>query len=123
MQGRFTGRGPRGYTRSDERIREDVCDALTWDPDIDASEVTVSVSSGEVTLAGEVEDRPAKRYAEDLIDDVAGVKDVHNQLRARRGFFAAMRDEVMGQTEDKEETNVGKGPRGSTTVVSNPYRS
>ena len=26
------GKGPKGYTRSDDRIREDVCDCLTDDP-------------------------------------------------------------------------------------------
>jgi hypothetical protein len=121
--GRFSGRGPRGYTRSDERIREDVCDALTWDPDIDASDVTVTVSSGEVTLSGEVDDRPAKRQAEDVIEGIAGVKDVHNQLRARRGFFASTRDEMTGRADETEETNVGRGPRPGTNVVTNPYRS
>jgi hypothetical protein len=31
-QGRHRGRGPKGYTRSDDRIREEVCDRLTDDP-------------------------------------------------------------------------------------------
>jgi len=123
QQGLHSGRGPKGYTRSDERIREDVCDALTWDPDLDASEMTVSVSNGEVTLSGVVEDRQAKRQAEEVIEDIAGLKDVHNQLRARRGFFASMRDEVLGREERDEESNVGKGPKGSMTNPSAQYRS
>ncbi|MBZ5581426.1 MAG: BON domain-containing protein, partial [Acidobacteriia bacterium] len=36
------------------------------------------------TLAGSVEDRSAKRLAEDLAASVSGVKDVHNQLRLSR---------------------------------------
>ena len=51
------GRGPKGYTRSDDRIREDVNDRLSDDPFIDASEVEVSVSSCEVTLSGTVDSR------------------------------------------------------------------
>ena len=38
--GAHRGRGPKGYRRSDERIREDVCERLTEDPFIDASIAT-----------------------------------------------------------------------------------
>jgi osmotically-inducible protein OsmY len=76
-----TGRGPSDYVRSDERIREDVNDRLTLDPRIDATNVSVSVSSCEVTLNGTVQDRWAKRRAEDAADRVAGVKHVQNNLR------------------------------------------
>jgi hypothetical protein len=80
-RGRFTGKGPKGYQRSDERIREDVSDLLERDGDLDASEIVVEVRVGEVTLEGTVPDRPSKRLAEDLIEDVSGVKQVHNRLR------------------------------------------
>lgn len=75
------GKGPRGYTRSDSRIDEDVSDRLTDDPFLDASEIEVSVSSCEVTLNGTVASRNDKRRAEDLADDVSGVKHVQNNLR------------------------------------------
>lgn len=81
--GRFAGRGPRGYQRSDERIREDVCDLLLEADHIDASDVTVHVSGGEVTLEGSVPSRSMKRAAEDLVDAVSGVVNVSNQLRVR----------------------------------------
>jgi len=88
--GAYAGRGPKGYQRSDERIREDVCDLLMADPDVDASSMSVTVKDGEVTLEGTAEDRRTKRAAEDLADDVAGVKQVHNRLRvAPRGTDAA----------------------------------
>ena len=76
----MTGKGPKGYQRSDERIREDVCDCLTDDPELDASEIEVKVKAGEVTLSGSVDSRQAKRHAEHLVDCVSGVKDVHNGL-------------------------------------------
>lgn len=79
--GPHAGRGPRGYQRSDERIREDVNERLTDHPDIDASEIEVRVDNGEVTLIGAVEDRRTKRLAEDVAESVSGVRDVHNQLR------------------------------------------
>ena len=37
--------------------------------------------NGEVTLTGSVPDRHAKRLAEDLAEDVWGVRDVQNQIR------------------------------------------
>ena len=77
------GRGPKGYTRSDDRIREDVNDRLTDDHFLDASEVEVRVANGEVTLTGHVAHRDAKRRAEDLADHVAGVKHVQNNLRVQ----------------------------------------
>lgn len=79
----FFGRGPKGYQRSDERIREDVCDRLTEDPMIDATHVDVTVKAGEVVLTGTVATRHEKRRAEDLIEDIFGVKDVANQLRVQ----------------------------------------
>jgi osmotically-inducible protein OsmY len=75
------GRGPKGYTRSDERIREDVSDRLTDDPIVDASEIELTVSGGEVTLNGAVHSKTAKRRAEDVADSVTGVGHVQNNLR------------------------------------------
>ncbi len=46
------GRGPKGYLRSDSRINEDVHDRLTDHPRLDASDISVSVENGEVTLSG-----------------------------------------------------------------------
>lgn len=75
------GRGPKNYSRSDERIREDVNDRLTENEWVDASEIEVSVEGGEVTLSGTVEDRRSKRRAEDCADAVSGVRHVQNNLR------------------------------------------
>lgn len=83
--GPYTGRGPKGYQRSDERIREDICDRLTEHPAIDANEIEVEVKNGEVTLAGAVDSRAVKHLAEVIVETVSGVKDVHNQLRVSQG--------------------------------------
>jgi osmotically-inducible protein OsmY len=85
-QGRYAGRGPRGYRRSDERIREDINDNLTDDWYIDASDVEVTVNNGMVTLTGLVDSRGAKRRAEDIAECVSGVTDVSNQLRVERNI-------------------------------------
>lgn len=77
---RHAGRGPRNYVRPDSRIHEDVCDRLTDDPTLDASEIEVAVSDREVTLSGFVHSRADKRRAEDCAE-VAGVSHVQNNLR------------------------------------------
>lgn len=82
--GEHRGRGPKGYRRADERIREDVNDRLTDDSWLDAREIDVQVADGEVTLSGTVDSRRAKRRAEDIVERVAGVSDVQNNLRVRR---------------------------------------
>jgi osmotically-inducible protein OsmY len=79
--GPHRGKGPKTYTRSDTRIHDDVNDRLTDDPFLDASHIDVRVESGEVTLAGTVTSRADKRRAEDLADEVSGVKHVQNNLR------------------------------------------
>ena len=84
-RGGFAGRGPKGYQRSDNRIIEDVCDRLADASDVDASNIEVKVNSGEVTLAGTVDDRFDKRRAEELIENISGVREVHNNLRVNRG--------------------------------------
>ncbi|AJE49049.1 BON domain-containing protein [Celeribacter indicus] len=83
------GRGPRGYSRSDDRILEDIHDQLTADPIVDALDIVVSVTDREVTLDGEVGSRREKRRAEDCAEDVLGVEHVQNNLRVRRAASGA----------------------------------
>lgn len=84
VPGPYTGRGPKGYRRSDERIFEDICERLAAHGGVDASDMEVRVEGGEVTLEGVVEDRRTKRLAEDVSEGVRGVEDVHNRLRLER---------------------------------------
>ncbi len=77
----FSGVGPKNYTRSDDRIREDVCDNLTGEPRLDAADIEVKVESGEVTLDGTVPSSRCKRQAEDLAEEVSGAKHIQNNLR------------------------------------------
>lgn len=83
----YRGLGPKGYQRSDERISEEVHQHLTEDSWLDATHIGVSVSGGEVTLSGTVEDRESKHRAERLIENVGGVKHVQNNLRVDGGSF------------------------------------
>lgn len=85
LDARHEGRGPKGYRRSDDRIREDVSDRLTDDPYIDASDIEIQVANAEVTLSGSVDSRNARRRAEDLSERVSGVTHVQNNLRVASG--------------------------------------
>jgi hypothetical protein len=98
-EGEHRGRGPKNYTRSDDRIREDVNDRLSDDSWLDASEIEIQVASGEVTLTGTVSSREDKRRAEDLAEAVSGVKHVQNNLRVQ-------------PTEAQQGTRQGAGAQG-----------
>jgi hypothetical protein len=79
------GRGPKGYERSDERLREMICERLTDDPYVDASDMSVDVVQKVVRLTGSVPERRMKYAAEDLIELCGGIKDIDNQLRVQTG--------------------------------------
>lgn len=104
-----SGRGPKNYARADDRIRDEACQALTDDPWLDASQIDVNVSAGEVTLGGFVDNREAKRRAERLVEDLPGVSNVQNDLRvggngltgSGRGFGdSALEAQMRGQAGD-----------------------
>jgi hypothetical protein len=84
MQRSYRGIGPQGYSRSDQRIQEDVNDTFTDDHDLDAANITVKVQGGEVTLTGTVGDRHMKYRAEEIAERVTGVKEVDNQIRVQK---------------------------------------
>ncbi len=79
-RGPYRGLGPKGYSRSDERIREDICDELTRRSDIDPSRLTVRVENGDVTLEGTVRDLGTRRVVDEVASRCVGVNQVHNQL-------------------------------------------
>src|SRR5262249_6498718 len=83
QNGPHRGRGPKGYKRTDARVREDINDRLADDSFLDASEIEVEVKNGEVTLSGTVTQRQDKRRAEDLAENVSGVQHVQNNLRLK----------------------------------------
>ena len=80
-RGKYRGKGPKNYTRSDSRIQEDISERLYDNDYIDASDIELTVKEGDVILTGTVADRFCKRLAEDIAEDVSGVKNVENRLR------------------------------------------
>lgn len=117
------GKGPKGYVRSDERIREDVCDRLSDDDELDASDITVAVSNGEVRLEGSVIDRQSKHRAEDLAESVSGVRDITNNLRPRKGLFREIGDKLSGEDREDHRGHAGSGTHNSPSQSSPPQGS
>jgi hypothetical protein len=76
--------GPKGYQRSDERLREDISERIMQAHTIDSSDVTVEVSGAKVVLEGTVPDRRMKHAIEDLADACPGIQDIENRIRVRR---------------------------------------
>jgi osmotically-inducible protein OsmY len=109
------GRGPRNYQRSDARIQEDINDRLSDDWFVDASDIEVSVLNGEVVLTGTVNERSAKRRAEDIADAVSGVKNVENRIRVLK--------ENSGSTRSYEDTGSTSSSITGTSSSSEKSRS
>ena len=126
--------GNRGYRRSDDRINDEVHQRLTDDPWLDASEIGVEVKGGEVTLNGLVDNREAKHRAERLIENLAGVSHVQNNLRVKpdggltragRGFgSSALEAEMRRDAAATDPGNNGaSGLSGRTSTGARAERS
>lgn len=82
---RHLGKGSLSYRRADDRIRNEVCERLMIDPEVDASDIAIDVKEGTVWLSGTVDTRNTRFYVEDLVDRVLGVTQVVNRLKIRLG--------------------------------------
>jgi len=114
QQGEHYGRGPQDYKRSDDRIKEDVNDRLTWHGNVDATHIQVSVKSGEVTLDGTVTDRYQKRVAEDIAEQVHGVSDVQNHLKVQTDTSQSSKrsSSSSSSSQKNEQSGMGQVPNG-----------
>lgn len=110
----YSGKGPKGWQRSDENIRERVCDMLERDHSLDASEIEVTVKEGMVTLSGKVDQRSSKRRAEDIIENIPGVKDVKNEITVDKSLFQQAKEMFTGESStssDKSSNRMAKSIR------------
>ena len=110
--------------RSDERISEEVNEALARHPEIDASDVEVRVQSGEITLTGTVPDRRAKRLVEDVAERVFGAKDVQNNVRVKAETNERFGERDVTRSPDLEGRSAETGARkaGSSQTGSSTNR-
>ena len=121
---RQSGRTPKGYVRSDDRIRDDVCEMLYRTHDIDVSNVSVESKNGTVTLEGTVPDRRMKHRIEDLCEHCIGVNDVDNRIRVVRetsSGFSADRGRSEGSADERVGSSVGTSSKKGTTPSGGPH--
>ena len=136
MQGAHSGsgmdmrnrQGPKGYSRTDERIREDVCERLCMAHQLEVEDVSVQVKDGRVELQGNVPQRWMKHAVEDVVEQCFGVHDVENRIRtqsqtsqhsqgdSQRGASASQRS--PGQTTTTS-TSSATGSTGSSSGTLN----
>jgi BON domain len=70
--------------RPDDALSRELHEILTKDPELDATEIEVQVEGGAVTLSGTVDSSDARLLAEELVESVTGVREVHNNLKVAR---------------------------------------
>lgn len=97
----FYGKGPKSYKRSDDRIKEDVCDCLTDDPNIDASNIEVDVQQGCVTFTGTVPTTWMKYETEMMVESITGVTDVENELKVQKKAKGAQNASDYSDSSDR----------------------
>ena len=81
---RQTNSGPRSRRKPDESLRQEISEILIADPELEATDIEVEVEGGAVTLRGVVVDSDARLLAEELVESLTGVREVHNRLRVER---------------------------------------
>jgi osmotically-inducible protein OsmY len=69
--------------KSDSEIERDVKDELSWNPDLDATDIAVSVKKGVVTFTGFVKSYTDKFEAEAAAKRVSGVVAIANDIEVR----------------------------------------
>ena len=124
--------------RLDSEIERDVKEELQWDPDLDATDIAVSVKKGVVTLAGFVQSYTDKYEAEAAAKRVAGVVGVANDIevrmpsvderpdpghRARRGRCAqGAAADLVGEHQGRRQERLGDARRHGRVAISEEYR-
>ena len=66
---------------TDTEIQENVLAELSWEPALDATEITVTANNGVVTLRGKVHHYGERRAAEQAAVKIKGVKSLINELQ------------------------------------------
>jgi len=80
-------RGPKNYKQSDEGILDKVAIALHRSHEVDASDLEISVKDQCVYLKGTLPDKRMRYLAEDLVEDIPGVRDVFTQIRIKPSSY------------------------------------
>lgn len=79
-QEKHVGAAPVGYDRPDEQVEAAANEALTQDPMLDPTDISVRVRNGRLDLNGTVASEADRRRAEECVTAVHGVASCNNNL-------------------------------------------
>jgi hyperosmotically inducible periplasmic protein len=105
-----SGRETMGQYTDDKTITAKVKTALARDSVVKAHQVNVTTFQGQVQLSGFVDSQEQKDRASELVRNIQGVKELHNDLvvaTGRNSGDAGLKGEAEVKTDNgKVETNV-----------------
>jgi hypothetical protein len=116
ITGPHTGRGPKGYKRSDQQIVDEASQRLERAGHIDATDIEVTAEDGVITLRGTVQDRATKRRAEECVESVYGARDVMNMLRVPATSAAAT---AGSERASSQSSQASQGPQSMRSQADN----
>lgn len=79
--GTESGEGARGNRRSDADIKDEIHRLMDWQKTIDPTGIQVEVKDGVVTLSGKVNSQYEKQVAQNITENVLGIRQVSNLLK------------------------------------------
>lgn len=83
--------------RTDEQIRDDVIDEIKWEPQIESTEIGVTVKDGAVSLLGTVTSYVEKLAAERAAGRVKGVLAIADEIEVKYPFDKSITDEDIAE--------------------------
>ena len=92
----------KSYKRSNDPIKDAINHRINDDSHIDASDIDVKVTTGEVVLSGTIDSKEAKRRAEDIAEAVSGVTNVENHIRVSRTVTTVGSTNIREQDRENE---------------------
>lgn len=81
----------------DLTLRDEVVEALDFEPSVDSREIAVAVKQGVVTLSGHVESYLEKSIAERIVRGIRGVRGIAEELKVRFPFEKKTADDEIAQ--------------------------
>lgn len=98
--------------RSDEDIKADIVEHLLWDGRVDASDITVAVDDGIVTLGGVTDTYFSQTSAIEDAWTVKGVNDIVSEIAIRSSAAPLSEEELRGNVETALRLNssIEQGP-------------
>lgn len=100
----YTGKGPKDWKLSDERLKERVCEVLYHSHDVDPSEMEIKVEDRVVYLSGKIRSKGMKNVAEDLIASIPGVEDVFTRLKIQNTDNFQLSEKALNEARSTDKS-------------------